>query len=132
MIRISYASVFVDDQDRARAFYTDVLGFVVAHDVPIGEHRWLTVVGPGEPDGTQLLLEPDAHPASATFAAAIKESGLPATAFQVDDVRAEHARLTALGVTVLGEPKEAGPTVQFLVDDTCGNLIQLFELVQPV
>jgi catechol 2,3-dioxygenase-like lactoylglutathione lyase family enzyme len=132
MIRISYASVSVDDQDRARAFYTDVLGFVVAHDVPIGEHRWLTVVGPGEPDGTQLLLEPDAHPASATFAAAIKASGIPATAFQVDDVRAEHARLTALGVTVLGEPKEAGPTVQFLVDDTCGNLIQLFELVQPV
>ncbi|MCW2777076.1 MAG: Glyoxalase/bleomycin resistance protein/dioxygenase [Frankiales bacterium] len=125
MLRIHLTSVLVDDQARALAFYTDVLGFRVADDVPLGEFRWLTVVSPGDPDGARLLLEPDAHPAARQYRAALHADGIPLASFQVDDVHAEHARLTALGVRFPVEPTAAGPVVIAVLDDTCGNLLQL-------
>jgi catechol 2,3-dioxygenase-like lactoylglutathione lyase family enzyme len=126
MPKVSYCSVFVDDQERALRFYRDVLGFELKHDVPLGEHRWLTLTAPGDPDGTQLLLEPAEHPAVPPFRAALVEDGIPATAFEVDDVAAETERLAARGVTVVQPPTPAGPITMAVVDDTCGNLIQLF------
>ncbi|MFC5908808.1 VOC family protein [Streptacidiphilus monticola] len=124
-MRINLSSVFVDDQEKALRFYTDVLGFEKKADVPLGEHRWLTVVSPEAPDGTQLVLEPDAHPAVKPYVAALAEDGIPATSFAVDDVRAEYARLRALGVTFTQEPTDMGPVVTAVLDDTCGNLIQI-------
>ncbi|MEJ2868523.1 VOC family protein [Actinomycetospora sp. OC33-EN08] len=126
MPKVSYCSVFVDDQDRALHFYRDVLGFELKHDIPMGPHRWLTLTAPGDPDGTQLLLEPDEHPAVKPFKAALVEDGIPATAFGVDDVAAEVERLAGAGVTVVQAPSPAGPVTIAVVDDTCGNLIQLF------
>jgi catechol 2,3-dioxygenase-like lactoylglutathione lyase family enzyme len=123
--RINLASVFVDDQDKALAFYTDVLGFEQKHDIPLGEHRWLTVVSADDPDGPELLLEPDAHPAVGPYRKALVEDGIPATSFAVADVAAEHARLTARGVTFTQPPTEMGPVTTAVLDDTCGNLIQL-------
>jgi catechol 2,3-dioxygenase-like lactoylglutathione lyase family enzyme len=123
--RIHVASVFVDDQAKALDFYTTKLGFVPKTDVPVGAHRWLTVVGPGEPDGVELLLEPDEHPASKAFMAALVESGIPATSFAVADVVAAHRELEALGVAFVQPPTEMGPMVTATLDDTCGNLIQL-------
>lgn len=125
MIRIHLSSIHVDDQARAERFYTDVLGFVVKHDVPLGEHRWLTVVSPDEPDGTELLLEPDEHPAARAYTAALAEDGIPAAQFLVDDVHDAHARLTADGVTFTQKPLQMGPMWTVVLDDTCGNLIQL-------
>lgn len=125
MPRITITSVLVDDQEKAHRFYTDVLGFVTKDDVPMGEHRWLTVVSPDDPDGVQLLLEPDAHPAAKPFKEGISADGIPFTVFGVDDVVAEHARLTALGVRFTQEPAPMGPVVTAVLDDTCGNLIQL-------
>lgn len=124
-IRITVMSVFVDDQAKALDFYTDTLGFVVKHDIPLGEHRWLTVVGPGEPEGTELLLEPDAHPAAKTYTAAIAADGIPAASFTVDDVAASYADLSAKGVRFTQQPTPMGPVVTAVLDDTCGNLIQL-------
>ncbi|MFB3980218.1 MULTISPECIES: VOC family protein [Microbacterium] len=124
-IRITTTSVFVDDQAKALTFYTDTLGFVVKNDVPIGEHRWLTVVGPEDLDGVELLLEPDEHPAAKTYAAALAADGIPAASFGVDDVRATHARLIAEGVRFTQEPTSMGPVVTAVLDDTCGNLIQI-------
>jgi catechol 2,3-dioxygenase-like lactoylglutathione lyase family enzyme len=129
MISITVTSVLVDDQEKALRFYTDVLGFQPARDVPLGEFRWLTVVSPGDPDGVQLLLEPNVHPAARTFQAALREDGIPATTFAVDDLRAEYERLTGLGVRFTGEPAEAGQTIAATLDDTCGNLIGLHEMV---
>ncbi|MFP5071437.1 VOC family protein [Pseudonocardia nantongensis] len=127
MPAISYCSVFVDDQEKALRFYTDVLGFVLKHDVPMGGPRWLTVTAPDDPDGTQLLLEPDEHPAVRPFKAALVEDGIPCTAFEVDDVHAEVQRLsTEHGVTVVQPPAPAGPVTIAVIDDTCGNLLQLF------
>lgn len=127
MPTIAYCSVFVDDQERARRFYTDVLGFALKHDVPIGDARWLTVTAPGDVDGTELLLEPDHHPAVEPFRTALVEDGIPATAFGVDDVHAEIARLQEQhGVRVVQEPVSVGPRTIAVIDDTCGNLIQLF------
>jgi len=123
--RINLTSVLVDDQDRALRFYTEVLGFVKKDEIPIGEHRWLTVVSPDEPDGPQLVLEPDEHPAAGPFKAALVEDGIPFTAFAVDDVVAEHERLSALGVRFTQLPVDAGPVTAAVLDDTCGNLIQL-------
>lgn len=126
MIRITTTSVLVDDQDRALDFYTRVLGFVPGVDVPIGDgHRWLTVVSPAAPDGTQLLLEPDEHPAAKAFKAALVADGIPLASFGVEDVAAEYERLTALGVRFLGEPTSMGQVTFAVLDDTCGNLIQL-------
>jgi catechol 2,3-dioxygenase-like lactoylglutathione lyase family enzyme len=124
-MRINLTSVLVDDQAKALAFYTDVLGFVTKNDIPLGEHRWLTVVSPESPDGTELLLEPDAHPAARPFKAALVEDGIPFASFAVDDVRAEHERLRARGVAFIQEPTEMGPVTTAVFDDTCGNLIQI-------
>jgi catechol 2,3-dioxygenase-like lactoylglutathione lyase family enzyme len=125
-MRIHLTSVFVDDQDKALAFYTDVLGFVKKTEVPLGEGvRWLTVVSPEDPDGTELLLEPDQHPAAKEFKQAIVADGIPLTSFAVDDVRSEYARLQGLGVRFTQEPLEMGPVTTAVLDDTCGNLIQI-------
>ena len=124
-MRITLTSVRVDDQAVAHRFYTEVLGFVTRHDVPIGEHRWLTVVSPEDPDGTELLLEPTAHPASKPFKEALVDDGIPYTSFTVDDLDAEFARLTGLGVRFTQEPVDMGPVATAVFDDTCGNLIQI-------
>jgi catechol 2,3-dioxygenase-like lactoylglutathione lyase family enzyme len=124
-MRIHLASVYVDDQAKALAFYTDVLGFVTKTDVPAGEYRWLTVVSPEAPDGVELLLEPDAHPAAKSYKAALVEDGIPLTSFAVDDVQAEFDRLTAKGVTFVQPPTAMGPVTTAVFDDTCGNLIQI-------
>jgi catechol 2,3-dioxygenase-like lactoylglutathione lyase family enzyme len=124
-MRINLASVLVDDQDKALRFYTEVLGFKQKTDVPLGEHRWITVVSPEDPDCTELLLEPDAHPAAKPFKEALVADGIPFTAFAVDDVRAEFERLRGLGVRFTQEPTELGPVTTAVFDDTCGNLIQI-------
>jgi catechol 2,3-dioxygenase-like lactoylglutathione lyase family enzyme len=124
-VKIAMTSVLVDDQEKALRFYTDVLGFVPKNDVPLGEHRWLTVVSPDAPDGVELVLEPDEHPAVRPFKAALVADGIPFTSFAVDDVHAEHARLAAAGVTFTQEPLQMGPVTTAVFDDTCGNLIQI-------
>jgi catechol 2,3-dioxygenase-like lactoylglutathione lyase family enzyme len=124
-MRIVTTSVPVDDQEKALAFYTDVLGFVKKTDIPTGEHRWLTVVSPEAPDGVELLLEPNDHPAAKAYQEAIVADGLPATSFAVDDVQAEFDRLSAKGVTFTQPPTEMGPVTTAVFDDTCGNLIQI-------
>jgi catechol 2,3-dioxygenase-like lactoylglutathione lyase family enzyme len=124
-VRINLASVLVDDQDKALSFYTEILGFVKKTDVPVGEARWLTVVSPGDPDGTELLLEPDAHPAAKPFKQALVVDGIPYTSFAVDDVNAEYDRLRALGVRFTQEPLEMQSVTTAVLDDTCGNLIQI-------
>ncbi|MFH9608096.1 VOC family protein [Streptomyces sp. NPDC017448] len=127
-MRINLTSVFVDDQERALRFYTEVLGFRKKHDVAVGgEDRWLTVVSPEDPEGVELLLEPDKHPAVKPYTTALAEDGIPATAFAVDDVRAEFERLSKLGVRFTQEPLEAGPVTIAVLDDTCGNLIQIMQ-----
>lgn len=128
-MRLRTVSVFVDDQDRALAFYTGPLGFRVAADVPLGEFRWLTVVSSDSPDATQLSLEPKAHPAVPPFTAALVADGIPFLQLGVDDLGAEHARLVAAGVTFTMPPTELGPVAVAVLDDTVGNLIQL---VQPL
>ena len=125
-MKITVTSVLVDDQDRALAFYTDVLGFEPKYDIPLGgEHRWLTVVAPGERDGVELVLEPDEHPAARPFKEALVADGIPFTSFGVDDMAAEHERLVALGVRFTQPPTPMGPVTTAVLDDTCGNLIQL-------
>jgi catechol 2,3-dioxygenase-like lactoylglutathione lyase family enzyme len=124
-MRINLASVLVDNQEKALRFYTDVLGFVQKTDVPVGEHRWLTVVSPEEPDGVELVLEPDEHPAVRPFKEALVADGIPFTSFAVADVHAEFDRLKGLGVTFTQEPAEMGPVTTAVLDDTCGNLIQI-------
>lgn len=125
-MKIHLTSVFVDDQAKALRFYTEILGFVKKHDVPLGgEHRWLTVVSSEEPGGTELLLEPAGHPAAKTYRDALVEDGIPLAQFAVADVRAEYERLRALGVRFTQEPLEMGPVTTAVFDDTCGNLIQL-------
>jgi len=125
VVRINLASVHVDDQEKALRFYTDVLGFVTKNDVPLGEHRWLTVVSPEEPDGVELVLEPSDHPAVGPYKDALVADGIPFTSFAVADVRAEFDRLKGLGVTFTQEPTEMGPVTTAVLDDTCGNLIQI-------
>jgi catechol 2,3-dioxygenase-like lactoylglutathione lyase family enzyme len=125
-MKIHLTSVLVDDQAKAERFYTEVLGFEKKADVPVGEHRWLTVVSPESPDGPELLLEPDEHPAARPFKDALVADGIPFTSFAVEDVHAEHARLAAAGVRFTQAPAEMGPGVTTAVlDDTCGNLIQI-------
>jgi catechol 2,3-dioxygenase-like lactoylglutathione lyase family enzyme len=127
VVKIGLSSILVDDQDKALDFYTRVLGFVKKTEIPLGEYRWLTVVSPDDPDGTELVLEPDAHPAVKPFKAALVADGIPFTAFFVDDVVAEHARLTGLGVSFTQDPIELGPVTAAVLDDTCGNLVQLVQ-----
>ena len=124
-MRINLTSVLVDDQATALRFYTDVLGFTKKSDVPMGEHSWLTVVSPEDPDGTELLLEPSDHPAVSPFKAALVRDGIPFASFAVDDVAREHERLVALGVRFTQPPTEMGPVTTAVFDDTCGNLIQI-------
>ncbi|MEU0505446.1 VOC family protein [Nocardia sp. NPDC005998] len=124
-MRINVTSVLVDDQDKALRFYTEVLGFVKKTEIPLGEARWLTVTSPQDPDGVELLLEPDAHPAAGPFKTALVEDGIPYTSFAVDDLHAEYERLLGLGVRFTQEPLDHGPVITAVLDDTCGNLIQI-------
>ncbi|MET4925936.1 VOC family protein [Streptomyces sp. PSRA5] len=124
-MRINLTSVFVDDQAKALHFYTEILGFLKKTDVPLGDHRWLTLVSPAEPDGVELLLEPSGHPAVKPFKEALVTDGIPATSFAVEDVRAEFTRLQGLGVRFTQEPVDMGPVTVAVFDDTCGNLIQI-------
>ncbi|MEW5990188.1 MAG: VOC family protein [Chloroflexota bacterium] len=124
-MRIYVTSVLVDDQAKAIAFYTETLGFVKKNDIPLGEASWLTVVSPDDPGGTELLLEPDGHPAAKPWKAALVADGIPLTSFAVDDVEAEYERLRALGVRFTQPPTAMGPVTTAVFDDTCGNLIQI-------
>ena len=124
-MKIKLTSVYVDDQDKALKFYTEVLGFVKKHDIPAGEFKLLTVVSPEEPDGTELLLEPSENPATQAFKKALVELGIPLATFFVEDIRKEYERMKKLGVKFTMEPTPMGPTTAAVFDDTCGNLIQL-------
>ncbi|MFM9370026.1 VOC family protein [Streptomyces sp. Da 82-17] len=125
-MKIHLTSVFVDDQSKAERFYTETLGFVKKYDVPVGaQDRWLTVVSPEEPEGTELLLEPAGHPAVKPYRDALVADGIPIAQFAVPDVQAEYERLTGLGVHFTQEPVEMGPVTTAVFDDTCGNLIQI-------
>lgn len=124
-MRINLSSVMVDDQDQALRFYTETLGFQKKHDIRLGEYRWITVVSPEDLDGTELVLEPDEHPAAKPFKSALVEDGIPFTSFAVNDVAAEHARLEALGVRFTQPPTDLGTVITAVLDDTCGNLIQI-------
>ena len=127
-MKINLTSVLVDDQAKAEAFYTGVLGFVKKTEIPLGDVSWLTVVSPQEPDGVELLLEPDQHPAAKEYKQALVADGIPFTSFAVDDVPAEAERLRAAGVVFTQEPLEMGPVTTAVFDDTCGNLIQIVKL----
>jgi catechol 2,3-dioxygenase-like lactoylglutathione lyase family enzyme len=124
-VRINLASVLVDDQDKALRFYTEVLGFRKKTEIPLGDYRWLTVASAEDPDGVELVLEPDAHPAAKVFKAALVADGIPFTSFAVQDVHVETERLRRLGVTFTQEPAQMGPVTTAVLDDTCGNLIQI-------
>lgn len=128
MLRIVVTSVFVEDQAKALAFYTDVLGFLKKTDVPAGGARWLTVVSPADPDGVELLLEPNGNAVAKAYQEGLRTQGIPATSFAVDDLGAEYHRLTGLGVTFTQEPTQMGPVAVATLDDTCGNLIQIAQL----
>ncbi|MFK7960932.1 MAG: VOC family protein [Phycisphaerales bacterium] len=124
-MRINIVGIMVDDQAKAHHFYTETLGFTVKHDIPMGEHRWLTMVSPEDPDGPELSLEPDGHPAAKPFKAAMVEDGIPFTSFEVTDIVAEHERLESLGVRFTQPPVDYGTVTTAVLDDTCGNLIQI-------
>ena len=124
-LKIHISSVLVDDQQKALRFYTDVLGFQKKMDIPMGEFSWLTVVSADDQNGTQLVLEPDAHPAAKPFKDALVRDGIPFTSFAVPDVHAEFERLRALGVRFTQEPTAMGPVTTAIFDDTCGNLLQI-------
>jgi catechol 2,3-dioxygenase-like lactoylglutathione lyase family enzyme len=124
-MRLTGFSIMVDDQAKALKFYTETLGFQVRHNIPMGEHSWITVVSPDDPDGTELGLEPDEHPAAKVFKAAMVEDGIPFTQFGVDDINAEHKRLESLGVRFTQPPVDYGTVIAAVFDDTCGNLIQI-------
>lgn len=128
-MRIKLTSIMVDDQDRALRFYTDVLGFRVKHEIPVGEYKWLTVVSPEGPDGVELSLEPNANPAAKVFQQAMFSQGIPLAAFEVSDIQGEYSRLVKHGVAFTREPTRMGPVTIAILADTCGNLIQLY---QPV
>jgi predicted enzyme related to lactoylglutathione lyase len=131
-MKLYLASVFVDDQARALEFYTNVLGFDKKRDLPLGDRRWLTVTTKGEPAGMELLLEPDDHPAAKAYKSAIKADGIPATSFLADDLDAECERLQAAGVTFVQAPMDAGPVRMAVIDDSCGNLVQLVQVQADV
>ncbi len=127
-MKIRLTSVMVDDQEKALAFYTEKLGFVKKADVAMGEHRWLTVVSPDEGESVELLLEPMGFPPAKTFQQALFEAGIPATAFLVEDIGREHARLASAGVVFKTPPTPAGPATVAVLNDTCGNWIQIFQV----
>lgn len=131
-MKIGLASVYADDQDKASRFYTEVLGFEKKEeDFPVGEYRWLTVVSPTEQHGTQLLLEPDAHPAVKPFKDALMDDGIPFTSFIVENVEAEYERLAALGVRFTQPPTNLGTATTVVFEDTCRNLIAIAHPHQP-
>ena len=127
-MKIQLTSVFVDDQDKALKFYVDVLGFVKKEDMPVGEFKWLTVVSPEGPDDIELLLEPNNNPAAKTYQQAIFDQEIPAAAFAVDDIHQEYERLKDEDVVFTMEPTESGPAILAVFNDTCGNLIQLYQV----
>jgi len=126
-MHISLASVFVDDQQAALSFYTDTLGFVVRHNLDMGEHAWLTVVSPTDPEGTELLLEPSTHPAVKPYREALRADGIPAAQFAVDNIDDEYQRLTEAGVEFTAPPMDMGTAKMAVFDDTCGNWIVIVE-----
>ena len=126
-MRITLTGVFVSDQDEALKFYTETLGFVKKHDVPVGEFKWLTVVSPDDPDGTELLLEPNENPVAQEYQKGLFDQGIPAASFSVTDVRAEYEKLKSLGVAFTMEPTELPNVTIAVFDDTCGNLIQIMQ-----
>jgi catechol 2,3-dioxygenase-like lactoylglutathione lyase family enzyme len=127
-MKIKLTSVMVDDQDKALRFYTEVLGFIKKTDIPVGNFKWLTVVSPDGPDDVELLLEPNENPAAQVYQKALHDAGIPLTAFAVDDIQREYARLTELGVAFSTKPTKAGPATVAVFDDTCGNLIQIYQV----
>lgn len=127
-VQIKFVSVLVDDQERALRFYVDVLGFEMVSDVPLGEHRWLTVAAPDGVEGVELVLEPVAFAPARDYQKALHDAGIPATAFVTADIQAEYERLKAAGVVFRGEPVDMGTVKTVLFEDTCGNLVSL---VQP-
>jgi catechol 2,3-dioxygenase-like lactoylglutathione lyase family enzyme len=127
MIRVKLASIMVNDQDHARRFYTDVLGFRIKHDIPVGEAAWLTLVAPDDPEGVELLLEPTGHPAAVSLQQALYKDGIPLAQLYSEDIAAEFERLRGKGVAFRAEPKIMGPTKFADFDDSCGNLIRLVE-----
>jgi predicted enzyme related to lactoylglutathione lyase len=129
-VKLYLSSIFVDDQAKALEFYTNVLGFEKKRDLPLGHHRWLTLTTKGEIDGMELLLEPDEHPAAKAFKSAIKADGIPVASFLVDDLDAQFGRLEAAGVAFVQPPMDAGPVRMAVIDDTCGNLVQLVQVLQ--
>lgn len=126
-MKIKLTSVLVEDQDKALKFYTEVLGFVKSKEIPLGKFKWLTVVSPDGPKDIELLLEPNENPAAKTFQAALREQGIPLAAFAVDDIQSEYGRLKQLGVVFRSEPTKMAPTTVAILEDTCGNLIQLYQ-----
>ena len=127
MLKINITSVPVDDQDKALDFYTKILGFIKKKDVPVGEYKWLTVVSASEQAGIELLLEPMAFEPARAYQKSLKEAGIPYTSFAVDNIEKEYQRLCDLGVEFSIPPKEAGPVMIAVLDDTCGNFIQLMQ-----
>lgn len=127
LVRIKLTSIFVDDQESALKFYTDVLGFEKKQDFPVGEFKWLTVVSPEEPDGAELLLEPSDNPSARAYKDSIYEQGIAAATFAVDDMQSEYERLKQLEVEFKMEPTDVGTATVALFDDTCGNLIQIYQ-----
>ena len=127
-MKIKLSSIFVDDQDKALKFYTEVLGFIKKTDMPAGGGRWLTVVSPDGPADIELLLEPIGIPAAQTYQKALFEAGIPLTAFAVDNIQKEYKRMTKLGVVFNMEPTKSGPATLAVFEDTCGNLIQLYQV----
>lgn len=127
-MRIGLSGIMVDNQEKALAFYTGILGFQVKHDIPMGQHRWLTVTSPEGAQGVELVLEPMGFPPAHAYQKALFDAGIPATAFLTDDIDSEYRRLQDLGVVFRGEPSDMGPITGVMFEDTCGNLINL---VQP-
>lgn len=127
-MKIIVTSIFVEDQDKALAFYSEILGFVKKHDVPTGEYRWITLVSPEQQEGTELLLEPNQHPAAKAYQKQLFEEGVPVTMFGVEDIHKEYERLLELDVKFFMEPTEVGDITIALFDDTCGNLIQIAQM----
>jgi catechol 2,3-dioxygenase-like lactoylglutathione lyase family enzyme len=126
-MKIKLTSLMVDDQEKALRFYTEVLGFVKKHDIPIGEFRWITVVSPGGHDDLELALEPNANPAARAFQEAMFAQGIPLAAFESEDIAGDCARLQAKGVAFTTRPKRTGPVTIAVFPDTCGNLIQIYQ-----
>jgi len=127
-MKVKLSSVIVDDQEKALRFYTGILGFEKKNDIPMGDARWLTVVSPEAPDEVELLLEPGGNAAARAYQSALFAQGIPLTAFAVENIRNEYERMKKLGVVFRGEPQQMGPTAVAVFEDTCGNLIQLYQV----